>query len=215
MQEKLDKGLFFGLIGNVLFVAFGVICYIFYLTYKDNSFFSRALEAIAYCTEFLGFGLLIYADYLLAASLRLRNLLKISFTAYIVLEAVILALELNSYRIEFYKPYSMAIAIVHAVISGAACLAFLQLDPDNPKFELTIVISIAMVFCGMLGVVLGIRAYFGVLINALSFAVLFALIRFLRSREEIEIDCNGDQARVAEYTSSMFADDDSDIREDK
>lgn len=215
MQEKLDKGLFFGLIGNALFVAFGVICYIFYLTYKDNSFFSRVLEAIAYCTEFLGFGLLIYADYLLAASLRLRNLLKISFTAYIVLEAVIMALELNSYRIEFYKPYSMAIAIVHAVISGAACLAFLQLDPDNPKFELTIVISIAMVFCGMLGVVLGIRAYFGVLINALSFAVLFALIRFLRSREEIEIDCNGDQARVAEYTSSMFADDDSDIREDK
>ena len=35
------------------------------------------------------------------------------------------------------------------------------------------------------------------------------------AKKDREIDCNGDQARVAEYTSSMFADDDSDIREDK
>ena len=209
MQEKLDKGLFFGLIGNALFVAFGIICYIYYLTYKDESFLSRTLEAVAYCTEFLGFGLLVYADYLLSASLILRKFLKISFTAYIVLEALIMILELNSYKLDFYQPYSMAIAIIHAIVSGAACFAFLQLDPDNTKFEIWIVISIAMIFCGMLGVVLGIRVYFGVLINALSFTVLFGAIRFLRSKEDIEIDCNGDAARVAEYTSSMFSDDDS------
>ncbi|MBO7395722.1 MAG: hypothetical protein J6U16_06345 [Ruminococcus sp.] len=206
MHEKLEKGLFFGLIGNALFVAFGIICYIYYLTFHVDSMFSRILEVTAYCTEFLGFGLLIYSAALLAVSLRLRRLLKISYAAYIVLEALIMVLELNSGRIEFYAPYSMWLAIVHAAISGAACLAFLQLDPDNTKYEISVVICIGMIFFGMLGAIFGIRVYFSVITNAVSFTLLFGMIRFLLSREEMEIDCYGDRAHVAVYKSTMFND---------
>ena len=73
MHEKLDKGLLFGFIGNILFVAFGLICALFYFTYKPEAVHSRILEAAAYCAEFLGFGLLVYSDYLLSVSLRLRS----------------------------------------------------------------------------------------------------------------------------------------------
>ena len=206
MHEKLDKGLLFGFIGNILFIAFGLICAVFYYTYEYDSLLSRGLETLAYCTEFLGFGLLVYSDVLLSLSLRLRRLLKASYTAYIVLEALIMVLELNSARLDFYQPYSMWLAILHAVVSGAACFAFLQLDPHNTKYEISVVICIGMIFFGMLGTILGIRVYFSVLVNAVGFTALFGAIRFLRSREDIEIDCYGDRARVAEYKSTMFND---------
>lgn len=206
MHEKLDKGLFFGLIGNILFVAFGLICALYYFTYNSTALYSRILETVAYCTEFMAFGLLVYSDALLSISLRLRRLLKFSYTAYIILEALMMVLELNSARLDFYRPYSLVLSIVHAIISGAACFAFLQLDPDKNKYEITVVVCIGIIFFGMLGTIFGIRVYFSILLNAVSFSLLFGMIRFLLSREEIEIDCYGDRARVAVYKSTMFND---------
>jgi hypothetical protein len=205
MQEKLSKGLFFGLIGNVLFVAFGLICLIYYCTYDVTSILSNVLEAVAYCTEFLGFGLLAYSDYLLCSSLRFRRLLKMSYSAYILLEAVMMVLELNSYRLEFYKPYSVVLVIMHTIVSGAACFSFLQLDPDNTKFEAIIVTCIGIALCGMIAVLLGVRVYFSIIVNAVCFSALFGSIIFLRSREEIEIDCHGDRANVREFSSTFFS----------
>lgn len=207
MQEKLTKGIFFGLIGNILFVVFGLVCLLYYYTYNAEGIFSRIIEAIAYMVEFMGFGLLIYADYLLIASLRLRRMLKVSFSAYIVLEAMMMFLELNAYNFFFYQPYSLALAIVHAVVSAMACFAFLQLDPDNTKYEIAIVACIALILAGMLGNIFGIRIYFSIMASALGFVILFGAIHYLRSREEIEIDCYGDRANVAVYNSSTLFDD--------
>lgn len=207
MQEKLTKGIFFGLIGNILFVVFGLVCLLYYYTYNAEGIFSRIIEAIAYMVEFMGFGLLIYADYLLIASLRLRRMLKVSFSAYIVLEAMMMFLELNAYNFSFYQPYSLALAIVHAVVSAMACFAFLQLDPDNTKYEIAIVICIALILAGMLGNILGVRIYFSIMASALGFVILFGAIHYLRNREEIEIDCYGDRANVAVYNSSTLFDD--------
>lgn len=206
MHEKLDKGLYFGFIGNILFVAFGLICAIFYYTYAPESLLSRLLEVLAYCVEFMGFGLLIYSDVLLSMSMRLRRLLKASYTAYIVLEAIMMVLELNAPKLDFYEPYSLPLSVIHAIVSGAACFAFLLLDPEKPKFEVSVVVCIGMIFVGMLGTIFGIRVYFSVIINAVSFSLLFGMIRFLLSREEIEIDCYGDRARVAHFSSTMFSD---------
>ncbi len=62
MQEKLNKGIWFGMLGNVAFVVFGLVCLVFYYTY-DGGIVSRILEAVAYGVEIIGFGLLIYSDY--------------------------------------------------------------------------------------------------------------------------------------------------------
>lgn len=205
-QEKLTKGIFFGLIGNLLFVAFGLICLFYYYTYSNESLFSKIIEMLAYCTEFMGFGLLLYADWLFIKSIRLRRLLKISFSSYIFFEAVMMILELNAYKIEAYEPYSLALAIAHAVISVMVCFSFLQLDPDNVKWEVAIGACFTLIIAGMLGNILGVRVYFSIITNAVGFSVLFAALKFFRDREQIEIDCRGDRANVSEFSSStLFA----------
>ncbi len=207
MQEKLNKGILFGMLGNLFFVVFGLICLVYYYTYYGGSIHSRILEAAAYSVEFLGFGLLIYSDYLLIASARFRRLMKISFTAYIILEALMMVLELNAGYVSFYEPYSLPLAIVHAVVSAAACFSFLQLDADNTRFEVAIVAAIAAILAGMLGNILGVRVYFSIIINALAFSFLFGSILYLRKRGDIDIDCYGDRANVAEFSSaSLFND---------
>lgn len=206
MQEKLNKGILFGMLGNVAFVVFGLVCLVYYYTYTGGVL-SRILEAVAYGIEVFGFGMLIYSDYLLIASARFRRLMKISFTAYIILEALMMILELNSGSLSFYQPYSLPLAIVHAVVSAAACFSFLQLDADNTKFEVVIVAAIAAILAGMFGNILGVRIYFSIIINALGFAFLFGSILFLMKRGDIDIDCYGDRARVAEFSSeSLFSD---------
>lgn len=205
MRERLSKALSLGFLGNVLFILFGVICFIYYLTYDPESTVSKALEFLAYLVEFSGFGMLIFSDYLLSVAVRMRKLMKIAYAVYIVVEVVLMLIELNSFSFRsFYDPYSMVLAIVHAVFSGLVCFSFLQLDPDKPKFEAVIIVCIGLIFGGMLGNVMGIRIYFSIIVNALSFAVMFFMIKFLLNREEIEIDCHGDRARVAEYKSLVY-----------
>lgn len=213
-HEKLTKGILFGFIGNLLFVAFGIVGLIYYHTYSAESIFSKIIEIIAYCIEFMGFGLLIYADWLLIKSIRFRRLLKFSFSAYIVLEAVMMILELNSYKIEAYEPFSLALAISHAVVSGLACFAFLQLDPDNVKWEVAIGACFTLILAGMLGNHFGERVYFSIVTNAIGFSVLFYAMKFFYDREQLEIDCYGDRATEAVFSgSTLFSDDNNDTDE--
>ena len=69
-----------------------------------------------------------------------------------------------------------------------------------------VLVCIAMMFAGMFGNIIGIRIYFSIIVNAVAFAVLFYSVRRLIAREEIEVDCHGDKARVAEFKST-FVDD--------
>ena len=206
MHERLNFGLKLSLIGNILFIAFGIVCFIFYLTYSSDSILTSFLCFIAYTIEIGGFAVLAMGDWLMASSMRFRTTLKIAWPFYICLEAVMMILELNSYNIKMYKPYSLPLAIAHSVISGLVCLTFLQLEKDNKKLELRIIICICIMFAGMLGNILGIRVYFSIIINAVAFAILFQSVRTLVKHGDIEIDCHGDRARVAEYKSE-FVDD--------
>lgn len=205
MHEKLSAGIKYGLIGNILFVAFAFICYIYYLTYNSGSAVSRALEIIAYMSLFSGFILLVIADVFICQTVRMRQWLKIGFSVYIAAEALMMYLEINSYKYEsFYEPYSLMLAILHSVFSAVVCLTFLSLDPDKKCLEIMDVICIGLILGGMLGNILGIRIYFSILANAVAFTVLFASLIYMTKREMIEIDCHGDRARVAEYDSNTF-----------
>ena len=204
MHDKLNKGLTFGLVGNLLFVAFGLVCYIYYMTYEHSSVHSRVLEGMAYILEFSGFGLLALSEWLIYKTARMRVWLKISFALYIVMEAVMMILELNSFRLDWYKPYSLLLAIIHSILSAAVCFSFLALDPYKNKFEAIIIICIGIILGGMFGNILGIRIYFSIIVNAVAFSLMFFSVKYLLKKEEIEIDCYGDQARVVEYKSGFF-----------
>ena len=194
MHKRLDKGIFLGILGNILFVLFGLICYIFYVSYEPESVHSKILEALAYISEFSGFIILIYSGWLMFSAVRMRSWLKFGFSAYIALEAVMMFLEINTTRFSFYAPYSLMLAIIHSVLSAVVCFSFIQLDPDKSKFEVVVIVCTGIMLGGM----------FGIMSNAVGFSILFAAIRYLLKREEIEIDCHGDNARVSEYSSSTF-----------
>ena len=204
MHKKLDTGLNLGLIGNALFIAFSTVCFIYYLVYEPQSIFSKVLEITAYVCEFSGFGVLILSDILIIKTARMRDWLKTGFSIYIVVEAVMMTLELNSYRLDFYKPYSLLLAILHSVFSAVICFAFLTLDPDKKAYEVIVIICIGIILGGMLGNVMGIRIYFSIFTNAIAFTILFGSIKFMLKRETIEIDCYGDKATVTHYRSTFF-----------
>lgn len=203
MHKKLTRGLTFGFISNLLFIGFGFISYIYYKTYMEGTAYSKGMELFAYAVEFSGFAAAIYSAVLLWTTMRMRKTLKVMYTLYIVLEAVMMYLELNvDYRDGYYRPFSLALAIAHAIVSAAVCFSFLQLDPDQTSLEVVIIICSGIILGGMMGNFLGIRIYFSIITNAVSFAVLFYMIKRLLEREEIEIDCHGDRARVAEYNGN-------------
>ncbi len=204
MHKKLNIGLNLGLIGNALFIIFSIVCFIYYLIFDLENGFVKFLEIVAYLCEFSGFGCLIVSDILISKTARMRKWLKIAYSVYIVTEAVMMTLELNSYRIDFYKPYSLLLAIVHSIFSAMVCFAFLTFDPDKKSYEIIIIICIGIMLGGMLGNVIGIRIYFSIFTNAIAFLLLFSSIKYMLKREIIEIDCYGDKARVAEYKSTFF-----------
>ncbi len=206
MHERLDKGLKNCLIANIMFFVFGLICFVYYKTYVNGSVLSKIIEFLAYACEICGFMLFLWGDWLISTAIRFRNTLKASLTAYIFLEALMMVFEINSNKLDFYEPYSLLLAIVHSIISGLTCLTFLQLETDKKPLERMVLVCIAMMFAGMLGNIIGIRIYFSIIINAVAFAVLFYSVRRLIAREEIEVDCHGDKARVAEFKST-FVDD--------
>ena len=206
MRERLNSGIFFGLLGNILFIAFAFICMIYYKTYDGSSVHSKILEGLDYLTEVLGFFALAYADYLIITSARLRYRMKWAFSIYSIFEAVMMILELNSFYFDFYEPYSLSLAVFHSLVSAAVCFTFIEMEPENKKYEILLIGCIGIIFCGMLGYVLHIRIYFGILVNAFAFALLFAGIRYLTKRGEMEIDVYGDRATVNEYSSEFFKD---------
>lgn len=206
MRERLNTGIFLCLIGNLLFIGFGFVCMIYYKTYDSNSILTKLLEGLAYITEVAGFGTLAFGDYFIICSARMRKEMKIAFSVYIVFEALMMVLELNSYYFSFYEPYSLGLAIFHSMVSAAVCFSFIQFDPGNKKYEILLIVCIAIIFVGMLGNIVGIRIYFSILANAVAYSLLFEGIRYLTKRYEIDIDVHGDRATVTEYSSDFFKD---------
>lgn len=204
MHEKLNRGLTFSLLGNILFVLFGLVCFIFNKTYKVDSLLSNTLEGIAYTVEVAGFVFFIIGILLIIRTTRMRVLMKTALSVYTVTEAVMMILELNSFRLSWYVPSSLLLAIVHSIFSAAVCFSLLSLDPYKNKFEVVTIICIGVILGGMFGNLLGIRIYFSIIVNAVAFSVMFGFIKVYLKNEEIEIDCYGDRARVAEYKSEFF-----------
>ena len=69
-----------------------------------------------------------------------------------------------------------------------------------------VILTTAIILAGMLTAAADYRIYASILVNALAYIVFFsAMVRQL-ALDEMDIDCYGDQARVSEISSTMFAD---------
>ena len=204
MNPKLPKCFTFGLIGNIFFIIFSLVCLYYYDFFGSKGIIIYTIEAIAYANEALGFIFMILTVILLSRTVRQRHLMKISFSAYIIMELLLMIMELNSYRISFYAPYSIGLAIAHSVISAVVCFTFLSLDPKRTALEIVIVITAGIILFGMFGMVFHLRIYFSILMNAFAYIFMFSALKYLLSQQKIEIDCYGDKARVNQYKSTFF-----------
>ena len=217
MHKKLSLGLYAAFAGNLLFVLFAVLAYWYYKIYDPSSGFVKFLEKATYTTLFLGFISLVASEVLFCMTLRMRRLLKSVYGLYIVMEAVMMYLELNSARYRrFYEPYSFKLAVIHSLLSAVVCFIFVYLDPYKVNFEVVIIVCIGLIMGGMFGNLMGIRIYFSILVNAIAYSLMFGAIIYMLKKEIIEIDCYGDSARVAEYKSVFFEEEvDDDDAEDE
>ena len=204
MHDRLPSCFKYGLIGNCFFVLFSLICLFYYAAYGDKNTVVVWIEALAYTSEAMGFFFMIVMIVELCHVVRHRRIMKVSFSIYILMELVFMVLELNSFKLDFYEPYSLPLAIVHSIISAAVCFSFLSLDPSQTQLEVVVIISVSILLAGMFGNILGIRIYFSILINAISYIFMFVSIIRLISKEVLDIDCKGDKATVKEYRSSFF-----------
>ena len=82
----------------------------------------------------------------------------------------------------------------------------MSLDPKRTRLEMLVGIAVSMILAGMFSAVLKLRVYGSILMNAFAYIFFFASLRYYYNREEIEIDCYGDRAKVQEYKSTFFKD---------
>lgn len=204
MHKNLLKCFYFALFGNISFIAFAAVCFVYYYSFGSIGVIVKSIEIIAYAFEVIGFILNFISSLYFFRTVRARNLMKISYCLYIAIELIMMILELNSYRIDFYKPYSLPLAIIHSLISAGVCFSFLLLEPKNTYIEVIVTIAVGIMFFGMMGNIFGIRIYFSIFTNAFAYIVLFGTVIFFIKHENVEIDCYGDKARVAQYKSTFF-----------
>jgi len=208
INPKLQRCFTFGVWGNICFFIFSIICFIYYQLFGhlgDLPIIKTSFETMAYVVEGIGFVFMLLAMIWFARTVRQRIIMKIFFLIYILTELALMVLELSTYRvIDFYNPYSFPLALAHAIFSAFTCFTFLSLDPKRTALEVVIVVSVGIMLTGMLGYTMNYRIYYSILTNALGFAFMFTMIKFLLRQERMEIDCYGDKARVLEYRSDFF-----------
>lgn len=207
MQAKLSRALTLGIIGNGLFVLFLLVSLLYRKMFLSDipGGLVKMVEVLAYFIEVAGFAALVIADYFICSAVRMRRTTKIAFSLYLVMEAFIMFCELNGYTVkDFYDPYALWLYIVHVLASAAVCFTFVYFDPYKSKFELLVIGCVVIMLAGLFGSYMGVRIYFSVIANAISFIVMFSGMKIMLKREIIEIDCHGDRAREVRYKSGFF-----------
>ena len=115
-------------------------------------------------------------------------------------------LDFDFIHLDIYNGRSNLLIILHAILSALVGFSFLSLDPKRRRLEILVGIAVSIMLAGMFSAVLNLRVYGSVLMNAFAYIFFFAALRFYYDREEIEIDCYGDRAKVQEYKSTFFKD---------
>ena len=161
---------------------------------------------IAFSIEAIAFVLFAVCAVWLDRLVRARGVMKVLLIVYITAEVVLMLNEFG--LIPFMSPVgkNTFFIIAHVIFSAGVSLSLLMLDPQNRRLQTIVIISTAIILSGMLTAIAEYRVYASILVNAVGYIVFFsAMVRQL-ALEEMDIDCYGDQAKVSEISSTMFAD---------
>ncbi len=206
MHPKLKRCFQFGQYANILFLVFAIVSAVYYWLIERHNTEVVALEIAAYTIETSGFVIMLLSLINFWKIVRHRYIMKTAMLIYLIVEVVIMIMDFNASKIPFYQSNSMALNIGHSVFSAAICFTYLALEPKNPSLEVSIVISIVIILCGMFGTIFNMNVYISLFANSIAYVVFFSILRFLHSQERIMVDCHGDRARVTQFKSSFFDD---------
>lgn len=195
-----------GRAANILFVVFIVICLIYYYSLAKYGKYVIPFEVIAYGVEATAFALFTLSVVWLDRLVRQRLPMKVLLLCYIAVEVVLMLLEFNFLPFIPYNGLSLGLTIVHTIFSAGVSLSLLMLAPESKKLQTIVIINSTIILAGMFLGLAGYRVYASILLNAFAYIFFFtAMIHLLRS-EDVDIDCYGDNAKVSDFSSTMFAD---------
>jgi len=206
MHPKLKRCFSCGQYANILFLIFAFFASVYYWSIERHNLELVPLEIAAYTVETGGFIFMFFSILNFYKIVRHRYIMKTAMMVYLVTEVVIMILDFNADKLEFFHSGSMALNIGHSIFSGVILFTYLALEPKNTALEWAIIISEIIVLAGMFGVAFHLHVYITLFANSIAYVVFFSIMRFLVAQERIMIDCHGDRARVAKYHSDFFDD---------
>lgn len=204
-QYTLMDCMKFGKIANILFIAFIVICLIYYYSLASKKLFSVPFEILAYTIEVSAFALFTVSVIWIDRLVRARGIMKTLLMLYITTEVVLMLGEFHLLPLIPYNGLSVPLIIVHVIFSAGVSLSLLMLEPQNTRVQWITGITTVIILAGMLTAIAGYRVYASILVNAIGYIVFFSAMEHLLHLEEVDIDCYGDQAAVTSFDSTMFS----------
>ncbi|MBE6876897.1 MAG: hypothetical protein E7496_09315 [Ruminococcus sp.] len=204
MHPKLKQCFICGQYANIFFLLFALFAWVYYWSINRHDLEIVPLEIAAYTVETGGFVFMLFSLIHFHKIVRHRYIMKIAMLIYLITEVVIMILDFNADKLEFYNSASIALNLSHSIFSAVICFTYLSLDPKNKALEIAIFVAEVIILSGMFGVIFGMHVYVSLFANAIAYVVFFSIMRFLLSQERIMIDCHGDRAKEYKYKSSFF-----------
>ncbi len=204
-----------GVLGNIMFVIFIVICLIYYYSIARKGNYVIPFEVVAYGIEALGFALFATSVIWLDRLVRARVLMKVLLLVYITVEVILMLLEFQFLPWTYYNGISIVTVIVHVIFSGCVSFSLLMLEPHNKRVEVIVGITTAIILAGMFFGAAGYRVYASILLNAFAYIFFFTAMKRQIILEEVLVDCYGDQAKETSFSSTMFENTPTLIERDK
>ncbi len=201
---SFDKCLRLGLVANVMFLIFIVLCLIYYYLFGNSGVLHGLFDAVAFTVEFAGFFLMGLTIVGLCMTIRQRRVMKTLMSVYVVAETVLMLLDFGFIDLSFYNGQSVPLIVAHAICSALVGMTYLQLEPKRVSLQICVCIMEGLILSGMLSAVFHLRVYGSIFMNAVAHVFLFAALRYLLRQEELEVDCYGDRAKVTTYKSTFF-----------
>ncbi|MCQ2416599.1 MAG: hypothetical protein MJ071_02170 [Oscillospiraceae bacterium] len=207
-QYTLKDCMKLGIIANLLFIAFIIVCLVYY--YSFSKFELGALyvlyEIVAYTIETTAFVLFTLGVYWLDRLVRARGVMKVLLISYIVVEVVLMLFEFQFLPWTFYNGMSPILIVGHVIFSAAVSYSLLMLEPGNKKVQMIVAVTSIIILAGMFFVLNKSRVYSSILLNAGAYVFFFTAMLRQLEKEDVRIDCHGDQAEEKSFTSTMFSD---------
>ena len=169
---RLETCFKLGLFGNICFVAFIIICLIYYYTFSPSGTFRLGFDIAAYIVEFAGFGLMALAIAGICCIVRQRGLMKALLSVYVCVEVFLMLLDFDFIHLDIYNGRSNLLIILHAIFSALVGFSLLSLDPKRTRLEMLVGIAVSMILAGMFSAVLNLRVYGSILMNAFAYIFL-------------------------------------------